>query len=165
MTMAEGCFEEVADSAVLSHVHHAKNAVPFQAMKLPHANHTTPLKYYGGIAFGCNIFLQCHTDADFTMHIAQILLKGKELCTNKDDVVDYFCFPTLGVDVTLRPCDFLLFNASIPHCVSSWCRQDDSIMCVSMYLKSAVVGMNNNDLSLTNKQAMLAKCYHTLITK
>ena len=27
----------------------------------------------------------------------------------------------------------------------------------TLYLKSAVVGMNNNELSLTNKQAMLAK--------
>ena len=42
MRMAACCFEEIADSAVLSHVHHAKNAVPFQMMKLPHANHTTP---------------------------------------------------------------------------------------------------------------------------
>jgi hypothetical protein len=57
MTTAERCFEEVADSANLSHVHYAKNAVPFQMMKLSHANHTTPLKYYGGIGFGCNVFL------------------------------------------------------------------------------------------------------------
>jgi hypothetical protein len=79
MTMAECCFKEVADSAVLSHVHHATNAALFQLMKLPHGNHTTPLKYYGGIAFHCNVFLRCHTDADFTMSIAQIFLKGKEL--------------------------------------------------------------------------------------
>ena len=30
MTMAERCFEEVADSAVLSHVHHAHNAFLFK---------------------------------------------------------------------------------------------------------------------------------------
>jgi hypothetical protein len=30
MTMAERCFEKVVDSAVLSHVHNAKNAVPFK---------------------------------------------------------------------------------------------------------------------------------------
>ncbi len=29
MAMAERCFEEVANSAVMSHVHHAHNAVPF----------------------------------------------------------------------------------------------------------------------------------------
>jgi hypothetical protein len=106
-----------------------------------------------------------HTDADITMSIAQIFLKGKELYTDKDDVLVYFCFPTLGVAVPLRPGGFLLFNALILHCVSSGCRQDDSIICVSIYLKSAVIGMNNNDLSQTNKQAMLTKCYHTLVTK
>ncbi len=37
---------------------------------------------------------------------------------------------------------------------------DDSIMYVSMNLESAVVGMNNNDLSLTKKEAMLAKCHY-----
>jgi len=118
----------IPDSVVLSHVHHAKSAVPFQTMKLPHTNHTPPLKYYG------------------------------------DDIVVYFCFPTLGVAVPLRPGDYLLFNALIPHCVSSRCRHNDSIMCVSMYLKTAVIGMNNNALSLTKNQAMLAKRYHSIVT-
>jgi hypothetical protein len=57
MRRAERCFEEIADSEVLSHVYHAKNAEPFQTMKLLHSNTTTPLKYYGGIAFGCYVFL------------------------------------------------------------------------------------------------------------
>jgi hypothetical protein len=117
MTMGKCCFEEVTDSAVLSHVHHAHNAISFQTMKSPRGNHTTPLKYYGGIALGCNVFLRCHTDANFTMSIAQIFLKGNELYTKKDDVVVYFCLPTLGVAVPLQPGDFLLFNALIPHCV------------------------------------------------
>jgi hypothetical protein len=80
--------------------------------------------------------------------------------------VVYFCFPTLGVTVPLHPGDFLLFNALIPHCVSSQYRQDDAIMCVSMYLKSAVVGMNNNDLPLTPHQSVLvlAKQYHSIVS-
>jgi hypothetical protein len=154
MIMAERCFEAIGDSVVLSHIHHAKSAVPFQMMKLPHTNLTSPLKYYGGIAFGCNVFLRCHTDADYTMSMAQIHLKDKDTYHINDDIVVYFCFPTLGVAVPLRPGDYLLFNALIPHCVSSRCRHNDSIMCVSMYLKTAVVGMNNNDLSLTKNQAM-----------
>jgi hypothetical protein len=92
MTMTECCFEEVADSAVLSHVHHAHNGVPFQTMKLPHGNHTSPLKYYGGIAFGCNVFLQCHTNADFTMSFAQIFLKGKEFYHEKMMLLFTFAF-------------------------------------------------------------------------
>ncbi len=67
------------------------------------------------------------------------------------DVVLYFCFPTLGVPVPLRPGDFLIFNALIPYCVLLRCRQVDQVMVISMYLKSAVVGMNNNDLPLKSK--------------
>ncbi len=126
MRGAECCFEEIADSAVLSHVYHAKNTVLFQTIKLPHSSTTTPLKYYGGIAFGCNVFLQCHTDADYTMSMSQIHLKGKETYSNNDDVAVFFCFPTLGLAVPLLPGDF---NALIPHCVSSRCRQDNAIMC------------------------------------
>ena len=98
------------------------------------------------------------------MSMAQIHLKDKDTYNINDDIVVYFCFPTLGVAVPLRPSDFLLFNALIPHCVSSRCRHNDSIMCVSMYLKTAVIRMNNNDLSLTNNQAMLAKRYHSIVT-
>ena len=87
--------------------------------------------------------------------MTQIHLKGKEMYNINNDVVVYFFF-TLRVAVPLRPGpgDFLLFNALIPHYVSLRCRQDYSIMCVSMFLKSAVVEMNNNDLSLNNNQAM-----------
>jgi hypothetical protein len=97
------------------------------------------------------------------MSMAQICLKGKETYNNNNDVVVYFCFPTLGVAVLLCPGDFLLFNALILHCVSSQCGQDDAIMCVSMYLKSAAVGMNNNDLPLTPHQSVLAKQYHSIV--
>ena len=58
--------------------------------------------------------------------------------------------------------DFLLFKACIPHCISSRCTESDEIMCVSIYLKSAVIGMNNNGLELNEKQAVLAKRYHQL---
>ncbi len=68
-------------------------------------------------------------------------------------IITHFCFPTLGVAVPLRPGDFLMFNgARIPHCISSGCKQSDHIMALTMYLKTAVVGMNNNDLDLTPAQ-------------
>ena len=105
---------------------------------------SSALKYYGGLAFGCNLFLRCHTDDDFTMSMAHVHLKGKDQYSLSDNVVVYFCFPTLGVAVPLRPGDFLLFNAQIPHCVSSRCKHTDQIMVLSMYLKTSVVGLNNN---------------------
>ena len=39
---------------------------------------------------------------------------------------------------------------------------EDEIMCASVYLKTAIVGMHNNDLQLTHKQLQVAhKLYHS----
>ncbi len=113
--------------------------------------------FFGGIAFGTNVFFRCHTDADFTMSISQVFLKGKDVYHFDNDIILYFCFPTLGVAAPLRPGDYFIFNALIPHCISSRCRLEDNVMCASVYLKTAIVGMNNNNLLLTPKQSATMK--------
>ena len=56
MRKAEDCFECFADGAVISHIHHAKMVVPFKTMKSPFDSRHS-LNYYGGLAFGTNVFL------------------------------------------------------------------------------------------------------------
>ena len=165
MRCAEYAFEAIADHQVISHVHHAKQVVPFKTMNMSSCKKSSALKYYGGLAFGCNLFLRCHTDDDFTMSMAHVHLKGKDHYSAADNVVVYFCFPTLGVAVPLRPGDFLLFNAQIPHCVSSRCKHTDQVMVLSMYLKTSVVGLNNNELQLNSRQSILAKRYQSIVMK
>jgi hypothetical protein len=148
MRRAELCFEQIPDHQVISHVCHARSLVPFKAM--------SGSKYYGGMAFGCNVFLQWHTDSDYTMSITQVFLKGRPEYQLNDQIIAYFCFPTLGVAVPLRPGDYFTFNALIPHCISSRCNMEDDIMCTSVYLKTAIVGMHNNALELTDKQSQIA---------
>ena len=163
MRHAEYCFEAIADNEVISHLYHAKQVVPFKTMSIPSSSHKFTSKYYGGLAFGCNVFLRCHTDNDYTMSMVQIHLKGKVKYNIEDDVVVYFCFPTLGVAVPLRPGDFLLFNALIPHCISSRCRHAEEILSIAMYLKTSVVGMNNNRLPPNSLQTGLADRYRTIM--
>jgi hypothetical protein len=55
-----------------------------------------------------------------------------------------FCFPRVGVAIALQPGDFLLFNAQEPHSISLHCNKDENIYCISFYLKTQVVGLNNN---------------------
>ncbi len=157
MKCAERSFCSIADHTVLSHIHHAKKVVPFKRFTSSNDNYNA--QFFGGIAFGTNVFLRCHTDADFTFSIIQVFLKGKLTYLPHDEIVVYFCFPTLGVAVPLRPGDYLLFNARIPHCISSRCKLEDEIMCTSTYLKTAIVGMNNNDLPLTDDQALILDNY------
>ncbi len=157
MRCAELCFKMIADHQVVSHFCHVRMVVPFKTM--------SGSKYYGGIAFGCNVFVCCHTNTDFTRSISQIFLKGRNRYKIDAEVVVYFCFPTLGVAVPLWPGIFLLFNSLIPHCILFQCKLDDNIICVSMYLKLAAVGMNNNSLSLTSEQEVLAIRYQSCVSK
>ena len=157
MKRAERSFSVIAQHSVLSHLQLAKKLVPFKTFtanrdKYPSAFNA---QFFGGIAFGTNVFLRCHTDADFTMSIIQVFLKGKSVYLSNDDVVVYFCFPTIGVAVPLCPGDYLLFNACIPHCISSRCKVKEDIIVTSIYLKTAVVGMNNNDIPLTAEQTRI----------
>ena len=77
MQHAECWYESLEDYKVISHMFHAKQVVPFKTMTMPGSYQKSMLKYYGALAFGCNVFLPCHTDSDFTMSMAQIHLKGK----------------------------------------------------------------------------------------
>ena len=85
--------------------------------------------FFGGIAFGLKVFLRCHTDADFTKSISQVFLKGRPEYHVNDDVITYFCFPTLGVSVLLRPGDYFMFNALITQCLLSRCTTRKMRLC------------------------------------
>jgi hypothetical protein len=162
MKRAETSFRAFADHCVISHLHHAKKLVPFTTFSSTGDDSSTFLfNFFGGIAFGTNVFLHCHTDANFTMSISQVFLKGRPVFHIHDGIIAYFCFPTLGVAVPLCPGDYFMFNALIPHCISSRCNLDDEIMCTSVYLKTAIVGMNNNYLQLTHKQSQVANKLHS----
>jgi hypothetical protein len=95
------------------------------------------------------------------MSIVQAFLPGVNKYDVDDAIVVYFCFPTLGVSIPLRPGDYLFFNPRIPHCVSSRCKHTQDVLLVTMYLKTAVVGLNNNDIDITQAQASLVSLFHS----
>jgi hypothetical protein len=158
---AEAAVESFADCSVIRQLLFAKRIVPFKTMSAPNNNrHRT--KYFGAIAFGVNIFLRCHTDEDFTVSVTQVFLKGCDQYRAGDKVVAFFCFPTLGVAIPMRPGDYVVFDATIPHCISSRCHDSDEIMCVSFYLKSLVVGMNDNSMPLSRDQMDMSSFHDNL---
>ena len=90
------------------------------------------------------------------MSIIQAFLRGVDKYDVDDSIVVYFCFPTLGVAIPLRPGDYLIFNLLIPHCVSSRCSHTHDVLLVTMCLKTAVVGLNDNNIDITPAHAELA---------
>ena len=91
MCWAENCFKYIGNHDVISHICTAKALLEFKTMSIPSDDSSSAAKYFGGLAFGCNVFLRCHTDQDYTsMSIAHIHLKGKLMYEVK--IIDiHFC--------------------------------------------------------------------------
>ncbi len=100
-------------------------------------------RYYNAVGFGINVFFRCHIDKDFTMSIVQVHL-DKIIYQNDDKIVCFFAFSQIGIVVPLQPGDTLMFNPQEPHCISLHCNKDDNVYCISSYLKTQVVGLNDN---------------------
>ena len=109
------------------------------------------------LAVAANVVMEMHTDQDFVMGCAGAIGgKGfKPHDPNGSDILQYFCFPTTGAAIGLRNGDLLLFNPTIPHCVSSRATMGEDVICTSFYLKTAVVGGNDNSLAIVPNQETL----------
>jgi beta-galactosidase beta subunit len=90
-----------------------------------------------------NVYLRSHINWDFTMSIVQAHINNHDYDVN-DRILCYFTFPGNETAVALRPGDFLIFNPQEPHSISSCCKSGDEIFCIISYLKTGVVGLNDN---------------------
>ena len=145
---AEYAFDRYMNTDIIRHISCARSRVNFKTMEpSPSSSHQKTGRYYSGLGFGINVFLRCHVDRDFTMSIVQVHVDD-HIYQVDDKILCYFAFPRIGIAVALRPGDFLLFNPQEPHSISSRCRTEDEIYCISSYLKTAVVGLNDNSNSI-----------------
>jgi hypothetical protein len=141
---AEFVFDRFMDTKVVRHISCARSRVNFKTMgPSPPSSNKKNARYYNGLGFGINVYLRSHIDADFTMSIVQAHIDNHDYVMD-DKVICYFAFPRIGVAVALRPGDFLLFNPNEPHSISSRCNREDDVYVISSYLKTAVVGLNDN---------------------
>ena len=107
---------------------------------------------WGSLACGRNYYLNSHTDDDFFYSLTTIVSQyGLELGRFDSyrldaEVTNYFTFAEQGIAVAVRPGDMLIFNPMYQHCLTSrtlHCQEKD-VFCLSLYLKTAIVGGNNN---------------------
>ena len=105
---------------------------------------------FNAVAFGRNSFLTCHCDMDSFYSVIYILTQA--VPQYNDGIVCYFCFPEYGLAVGLRPGDILIFNPRAYHCASCPVDPDMEYYSMSMFLKTKVVGENDNNKPLTEEQ-------------
>ena len=122
----------------------------------------TPQSIWGSLASARNHYLNSHTDADFfysllTTVSAHGLRDDIDRYRTDAEVCNYFTFAEQGIAVALRPGDILLFNPLYEHCLSSRTSAYETrdVFSLSMYLKTAIVGMNDNSLPLTESEKCL----------
>jgi hypothetical protein len=108
---------------------------------------------WGSLACGRNYYLNSHMDEDFFYSLTTIasecgLRQDIDRYNMDAEVCNYFTFAEQGIAVALRPGDMLLFNPRYQHCLSSRTSfyKHKDVFCLSLYLKTAVVGGNDNSL-------------------
>jgi len=156
---AEYFFSKYVDTEGVQHVTKIDDVA--DVVRMRSSNGDSGPRIYQGIAVGENTFLSVHTDDDTTYSIVTAHVEGVSY-TNDDDVVLYFGFPALGIAVPIRPGDLLIFNPQQPHAVSSRCKSNQTVLALSMYIKTACTGGNNNSVELTEEQTVLAQLYDDL---
>jgi hypothetical protein len=111
-----------------------------------------------------NTYLSAHTDEDFfyslmTTACCHALRDDIDQYKLHAEVSNYFVFPEQGIAVALRPGDLLIFNPKYHHCLSSRTEayQNKDVYSMSLYLKSAVVGKNDNRIPLNDEETDLLR--------
>ena len=110
---------------------------------------------FSALAASCNYYSKVHTDEDFFLSVLQVFAAAdtyKSHCEVDAPVVNHFCFPTYGFAVAIRPGDCLLFNPTVAHCQAKkeTIFEHTDVYSTSFYLKSKVVGLNDNRIPLKN---------------
>jgi hypothetical protein len=106
-------------------------------------------KIWPSLACGRNTYLPLHTDEDY-------FLGAVSVHSNRDTngiVLQYFCFPTLGITIAMRNGDVVLFNPKVPHCISSPTSNTHASFSMSLYLKTIIVSGNSNLPNTSRKEA------------
>ena len=155
---SESLFNHVMHPDAIRHTMEAHKAVGYKLMLPSSGQEKEGTTIFSAMNISQDAYLRAHTDNDFTYATISAHLPDHHYSLH-DEIIAYFCFPTLGVAVPIRPGDQLIFSSQIPHCISSRCNPDKTVISTSMYLKDAVVGLNDNTMELTPQQQRLAGQY------
>jgi len=110
-------------------------------------------RFVAAMASSVNYDAPAHDDDDYLFSIHQVNVVGH---LDSVDVVQWFCFPTYGFAIGLRPGDVILFNPHVHHCLSEKTEEysDVDVHVTTFYVKTAHVGKNDNSLPLTEEEQL-----------
>jgi hypothetical protein len=94
---------------------------------------------------------------DVTLPVTERVRANLEM--DSQEPAFHFIFPSLNIAVPMHPSSILIFNPTIPHgCSAKLAAYENShVNLMSMYLKSAVVGKNDNSIPMTDEAKKVAE--------
>ena len=110
-------------------------------MKGVHLSETEHSEMWPSLAISKNCYFASHVDMDYCM--SAIFVMTKDRISDENEVISYFCFRREGVSVGLRNGDIIIFNPQKEHCMSTRTDSDRDMIAMALYMKTAVVGMND----------------------
>jgi hypothetical protein len=161
VTEYEKLYRAFIPTAEVRRLSSARSIIDFPSLKA-----SVPVTVSGGgngdtfssLAFCKNAHANVHVDSDMCQGLVVLHQPGVQYLY-RQHILAYFCFPCHGVAVPLRPGDAIIFNPCEPHCLSSPVDLSKESYSVAMYLKTSVVGLNNNSLPLTDLENYV---YHNI---
>lgn len=118
--------------------------------------------FSSAISVSKNYMSSAHTDNDFFFSTLTLrhacsskLFDGKDMNSAENPPpAHHFIFPTLGIAVAVRPGDVLVFNPTVFHACSLKLNEyaGVDVFVSTIYLKTAVVGGNDNRKVLSTEQ-------------
>lgn len=158
----EAALKHVIPREAIRHIQAAQDLTDYKVMQSTSGLEADSSNIYSAINIAIDPILPGHVDDDIMYSVVTCLLQDDHTYKPEDLIVAYFCFPSLGIAVPLRPGDILIFNPLEPHCISSKCRSSDTVLGTSMYVKTAIVGLNDNSIKPMPKDDMLAHKFDEL---
>ena len=161
----EHLLEMYFDTSQVWHIWAAVDLVDAKTFTIPPSNVYGPTisNFYGAYACCMNMFLQARKDNDFTYSAVFPHMRSPYLLN--DCPIVHFLYPRLGIEIPRRLGDVSFFNPKEPHYISSRSHKEDNFYCLSLFLKSTNLGLNNNSIPLTPSQASLSVEYNVFHTK
>ena len=115
-------------------------------------------KVWCAMASAINYCSAAHKDPDFFLSLLNVSVNNGIKPKIDDEIMTHFVFPYIGWAVGLRDGDLLIFNPQFDHCASQQNEKTTGdVILTSFYLKSLIIGGNNNTIPLSTEHEKLLK--------
>jgi hypothetical protein len=155
---AEHCAENVLPSAVIDALKRTKDKFEWSGIMTTNSSGCKKEKsmLWASVATSYDYASAAHVDSDFFLSLLTVTTCEhtlKNIYELNQPIALFFMFPELGYCVGLRPGDQLIFNPLYYHCVSTknFSVYENPVHVTSFYLKTAIVGRNDNRKELEAK--------------